>query len=85
MNDYYLVSRIIVLRFEFETLLDIAKCASVSHTSVLHSDGWQSDSYNREYIYINFFQIFSLIDYYKILSIVPCSIQLVIVGCLFYI
>ena len=36
-------------------------------------------------MYIFFFRFFSLISYYKILSIVPCAIQQVLVGYLFYI
>ena len=32
-----------------------------------------------------FFRFFSLIGYYKILSLVPCIIQQVLVCCLFYI
>ena len=37
------------------------------------------------YIYIFPFRFFSLIGYYKILSIVPCAIQWVLVGYLFFI
>ena len=36
-------------------------------------------------IYLFFFKFFSLLDYYKILSIVPCAIQQVLVNYLFYI
>ena len=53
----------------------------------------QSDShiYIRVYIYIYiyayifFFRFFSIIGYYKILNIVPCAIQQVLVVYLFYI
>ena len=44
----------------------------------------QSDSAIHTYISI-FFRFFSLIGYYKILSIVPCAIQWVLVVYLFYI
>ena len=37
------------------------------------------------HIYIFFFRFFSLIDYYNILSIVPCAIEQVLVGYIFYI
>ena len=37
------------------------------------------------YIYIFFFRFFSLIGYYKILSIVPCAIQWVLAGYLLHI
>ena len=37
------------------------------------------------YIYISFFRFFSHIGYYKILSILPCAIQQVFIGFLFYI
>ena len=37
------------------------------------------------YIYIFFFRFFSLVGYYKMLSIVPCAIQQIYVGYLFYI
>ena len=37
------------------------------------------------YIYIFFFRFFSIIGYYKILSIVPCAIKQVFVGYLFHI
>ena len=37
------------------------------------------------YIFILFFRLFSIIGYYKILSIVPCAIQKVLVVYLFYI
>ena len=36
------------------------------------------------YVYIFLFRFFSIIVYYKILSIVPCAIQQVLVGYLFY-
>ena len=54
---------------------------------VLISGIQQSDSviHTYIYIYIFFFRFFSIIGYYKILSIVPCAIQLVIVGYRFYI
>ena len=48
---------------------------------VLVSGVQQSDSA----IYIFFFRFFSLIDYYKILSIFPCATQQVLVGYLFYV
>ena len=35
------------------------------------------------YIYIFFFRVFLHVGYYKILSIVPCAIQYIIVGYLF--
>ena len=40
--------------------------------------------YIYRYIY-NFFRFFSHIGYYKILSIVPCAIQYILVVYLFYI
>ena len=42
--------------------------------------------YMNTYMYICafFFRFFSHIDYYEILSRVPCTIQWVLVGCLFY-
>ena len=43
-----------------------------------------SDSVIYISIYISFFRFFSLIGYYKILSIVPCAIQQVLVVYLFY-
>ena len=36
-------------------------------------------------VHIFFFRLFSIIGYYKILSVVPCAIQKVLVGYLFYI
>ena len=39
----------------------------------------------RTYIYIFFFIFFSILVYYKILDIVPCAMQLVLVVYLFYI
>ena len=51
--------------------------------NVLVSDIYQSDSiYTHIYF---FFRFFSLIGYDKILSIVPCAIQWVPVGYLFFI
>ena len=35
------------------------------------------------YVYIYFFRFFSIIAYYKILNIVPCAMQLVLVVYLF--
>ena len=37
------------------------------------------------YVYIFFLRFFSIIGYYKILIIVPCAIQQVLAGYLFYI
>ena len=37
------------------------------------------------YLYLFFFRFFSIIGYYKILNIVSCAIQLVLVVYLFYI
>ena len=45
----------------------------------------QSDSVIHIGVYIYIFRFFSLIDYYRILSRVPCAIQYVLVGYLFYI
>ena len=42
-------------------------------TVLLVSDVWHSDS--GLYINIKVFRFFSLISYYKILSIIPCAIQ----------
>ena len=44
-----------------------------------------SDSYTYIYIYIFFSRFFSLIHYYKILSIVPCAIEWVLVVYLVFI
>ena len=38
---------------------------------------------NNSFIYIYIFGFFSLMDYYKILSTVPCAIQQVLVSYLF--
>ena len=54
---------------------------------VLVSCVQQSDSVNHIYVYTyihSFFTFSSVIGYYKILSIVPCAIQSVVVGYLFY-
>ena len=37
------------------------------------------------YMYLFFFRFFSIISYYKILSIILCALQLVLVVYLFYI
>ena len=55
------------------------------YSVVLVSSVQQSDSVIHMYIYIFSFRFFSLIGYYKILSVVPCAIQWVLVGYLFYI
>ena len=37
------------------------------------------------YIHIFYFILFFLIGYYKILSIVPCAMQYILVGYIFYV
>ena len=54
------------------------------YSIVLVSGVKHSDSVIYIYIYIFLFRFFSLIGYYKILSIVPCAIQYILVGYLFY-
>ena len=54
------------------------------YSIVLVSGVKHSDSVIYIYIYIFLFRFFSLIGYYKILSIVPCAIQYTLVGYLFY-
>ena len=55
------------------------------YNAVLVSGVQHSDSVISIYLSIIFFRFFSLIGHYKILSIVPCAIQQVLVGYLFYI
>ena len=52
---------------------------------VLVSGVQQSDSVIHIHLYLFFFRFFSIIGCYKILSIVPCAIQQVLIGYLFYI
>ena len=57
----------------FLSLIDV----QLIYIVVLISAVQQSDSV--VYAYISFFRFFSLIGYYKILSIVPCAIQKILV------
>ena len=52
---------------------------------VLVLDAQQNDLVISIYIYIYFFRFFSHIGYYKILSMVSCAVQEILVGYLFYI
>ena len=57
---------------------------ALAYTVVLISGIWQSDSVIHKHISI-LFQILSRIGYYRVLRRVPCAIQWVLAGCLFYI
>ena len=61
----------------------------LTYNVILVSGVQQSDSviyiYTYICLYIFFFRFFSTLGYYKKLSIVPCAIQQVLVGYLFYI
>ena len=51
---------------------------------VLVSGVQQNDSVIHMYTYLFFFRFFSIIGYYKILNVVPCALQSVLVVYLFY-
>ena len=68
--------------FKFNFLFYIV--VQLIYNVVLVSGVQQSDSVTHTHIPI-FFRFFSLIGYYKILSIVACAIQQILVGYLFYI
>ena len=72
--------RIYCLSFSFSVFIE----ERLIYNVVLVSSIQQSDSVYI-YIYMFFFTFFFFIGYFKILSRVPCAIQQVLVGYLFYI
>ena len=68
--------------FKFVKFLNFIKVYLI-YNIVLVSGRQHSDSFIQAYLF--FFRFFSLIGYYKILSIVPCAIQYVFVSYLFYV
>ena len=69
-------------------LQEIVKDREALHATVhgvTKSQTWLSDWTTTISIYMFFFRFFSIIDYFKILSRVPCAVQQVLVVYLFYV